>query len=114
MIDKEKLFDSFQFIGENRMSFYIKLYLKANSNFISNAGKFYNNKNWEKLASLIHKVKGSSSIFYADEMQNAFIKVEKQLIKGNIIIKEEDMNILIDKYKLFIKELDEILINQKV
>lgn len=111
MIDKAKLNESFKYIGENRLPHYINLYLQENSNFISNAQKLYSRQKWEKLSELIHKTKGSFSIFCDYELGEKFSAIEKMLTRDMEKNIQREWQELMDEYSRFICELNDMLNN---
>lgn len=106
MIDQDKLRKEFDFVGKDRLAYYIKLYLQTNKKFIVQAKTHFRNCEWQNLFELIHKTKGSSSIFYADALQTAFTQVENILLKDPPGLSGDDLEKLFAMYDEFIAELE--------
>ncbi|MCF7920217.1 MAG: hypothetical protein K9N06_09935 [Candidatus Cloacimonetes bacterium] len=108
MIDKKKLEESFQIIGKGRIPYYINLYFKNNREFAVKANRLYRNNRWTDLTSLLHKTRGSFSIFQANELACSFIDLEKYADQNPQAITNEEIGGLLKKYNDFCSELKTI------
>lgn len=104
-IDKNKLEDSFAVIGIDRIPRYINLYLSSNRKFIALFNKYIARNKFEELTGLIHKIKGSSAVFYDEELNEILTKIEHNLLQSSQLITDADVALLKSRFTLFCQEL---------
>jgi len=108
LIDKTKLETAFQQIGTDVIPYFIRIYLKTNSNFITKLQKIYQSTSKVKLYTFVHKFRGSTSNFYCDKMDNILLKLEENILADNQKqIKKyiEILNIIFSKFCQELREL---------
>jgi hypothetical protein len=105
MIDKAKLEDSFLQIGTDRIPAYIDLYLASNKKFITLFDKYIARRQLEKLTNLVHKTKGSTAVFYDEELDEILIKIEGKLLQNALSSGSEEISIMKTRFKEFWSEL---------
>ena len=111
MIDKAKLEDSFLQIGTNRIPVYIDLYLSSNKKFITLFDKYIAHKSIKKLTILVHKTRGSTAVFYDEELNEILTKIEDNLLQSPLLITDEDVSLLKTRFTQFCKELANLKTN---
>ena len=105
MIDKAKLEDYFSQIGTNRIPVYIDLYLSSNKKFITLFDKYIAHGHIEKLTKLVHKTRGSTAVFYDEELNEILTKIEDNLLQSPLQITDEDVSLLKTRFTRFCQEL---------
>jgi len=105
MIDKAKLEDSFLLIGLERIPFYIDLYLSSNKKFITLFDKYIAHNHIKKITILVHKTRGSTAVFYDEELNKILIAIEEKLLQNELIYDSEEIGIMKTSFKKFWAEL---------
>ena len=105
MIDQNKLEESFQMIGLIRIPHYIDLFMEKNNNFQEKITKHFKKNDYDSLINLLHKTRGSFSIFHPDKVTIIFAQVEDILASEPHKFDTKTLNNIIVIYKDFCEEL---------
>ena len=105
MIDLDKLENSFELIGINRIPAFIDIYLRSTHNFLQLFDKYYQKKSNKKLLNLIHKTNGSTANFFSEDMDEILSLFERKITDDIETITQEEITQLKSRFTQFCQEL---------
>jgi len=108
LINRAMLETAFQQIGTDKIPYFIKIYLKTNSNFITKLQKYYQSASKDKLYTFVHKFKGSTANFYCQKIDNILLKLEENILADNQKQIKQYIEILNIIFSKFCQELQEL------
>lgn len=109
MIDQEKLKASFKVLGEKRISYYVRLFLKKNKSFAAKLRNLYRKNDLHKIEELLHKLRGAVSVFHADSFVEILLQYEQKLQKEPQNFTESDVKFLCERFEAIKDELKNYL-----
>jgi hypothetical protein len=105
MINDVVLEESFQMIGLRRIPHYIDLFMEKNKNFQIKSAKYFKKKDYDSLINLLHKTRGSFSIFHPDQIIIIFVNAEDLLTNHPHKFDIETLGFITTAYNEFCEEL---------
>ena len=105
MINHVVLEKSFQMIGLRRIPHYIDLFMEKNKNFKTKLTKYFKKRDYDSLINLLHKTRGSFSIFHPDRIIITFVNAEDLLTNHPHKFDIEALGLITTAYNEFCEEL---------
>jgi hypothetical protein len=105
MINIAVMEESFQMIGLGRIPHYIDLFMEKNNKFQEKITKRFKKKDYDSLINLLHKTRGSFSIFHPDKITIVFAETEDLLASEPHNFDTKILNNIIVIYRDFCEEL---------
>ena len=105
MISHVEVEEAFQMIGLKRIPHYIDLFMEKNKNFQIKSVKYFKKKDYDSLINLLHKTRGSFSIFHPDRIVSIFIDAEVLLTNHPHKFDIDMLNLIITAYNEFCEKL---------